>query len=462
VAARDDRESLAAKEDEFALEAAVCPSASRPERSMNNARCYLYDRRAPTGRRLAEPPPEPISEAELGWLWEGMRYPPEALATPDGRAVLVLNPGRRGGGAGPDFRDAVVVLDGVERRGDVELHLRASSFRGHGHDGDPAYARLALHVVYRADEGAETPLPGGGSAPVAAFAPWVERRAGDLRAWLAQPALWQEPCRSAGERLGDAAVSLALTAAGRERFAAARAGFARNLALQEQETVLWQALLEAIGYGGDRDGFRRLAVALSPMTVKTLVRSETGSDAAPVVEEALLAVAGLATREPWGMALPPPLSLPLAAVGRRPANRPERRLAAFARLYGRARGDFAAYARESVRAAVTPAALVAAWQVAARPGEKAALLGRARAQEIVVNVVLPFVAAVSPALAGAAVALLEALPALPPYGKTAFLERNLTGAGGKRRVRRALEQQGLLAFLKRWCSQGGCGRCPLS
>ena len=104
------------------------------------------------------------------------RFPPEALTTPDGRPVTVLNPGRRSSGPGPDFRDAIVSIDGAERRGDVELHVRASYFQDHGHLEDPAYAALALHVVYLADEGPETSLFGGGRAPVAALAPWLAQR----------------------------------------------------------------------------------------------------------------------------------------------------------------------------------------------------------------------------------------------------------------------------------------------
>ncbi len=92
---------------------------------------------------------DPLSEAELSTIWAGQKFPPEALSTPDGRCVRVLHPGRRVGGPGPDFRDAVVTVDGRERRGDVELHVRASAFRAHGHATDAAYARLALHVPPR-------------------------------------------------------------------------------------------------------------------------------------------------------------------------------------------------------------------------------------------------------------------------------------------------------------------------
>ncbi|HWO72595.1 MAG TPA: DUF2851 family protein, partial [Dehalococcoidia bacterium] len=60
--------------------------------------------------RLGEPPSEPLTEAELSLIWEGQRFPPEALRAVDGRAVEVVHPGRRGGVSGPDFLDAVVKL----------------------------------------------------------------------------------------------------------------------------------------------------------------------------------------------------------------------------------------------------------------------------------------------------------------------------------------------------------------
>jgi hypothetical protein len=89
------------------------------------------------------------------------------------------------------------------------------------------------------------------------------------------------------------------------------------------------------------------------------------------------------------------------------------------------------------------------------------LIGPERASEIVLNVVLPFVMT-RPSLAEKALSQLEKMKAQRPYGKTRFLERNLRRADGKRRLRTALEQQGLLALLADWWSQSGCGRCPLS
>ncbi len=240
------------------------PTSRKADRPRRRQALWPTSRQAyqPTGLVLREPPPDPISEAELSAIWAGQRYPPGALTWADGSAVGVVYPGRRGGGAGPDFRDAVVRIGGEERRGDVELHVRASYFLQHRHHFDPAYDGLVLHVVFADDAGGASPLPGGGRVPVAAFAPWVQARAADIAAWVARPPLWREPCADAAPRLGDAAVAAALRQSGVERFQARGRALERAVAAEGADEALWQALLETLGYGGDRDGFRRLARAL--------------------------------------------------------------------------------------------------------------------------------------------------------------------------------------------------------
>src|SRR5690606_18683341 len=167
---------------------------------------------------LAEAPPEPLTEAELSRIWAGQRYPHGALTLADGRSLRVLNPGRPGVGSGPDFLDAVLQIDGKTLRGDVELHVRGSWFQAHGHDTDPAYDGVVLHVVFRADDGVATRLHNGSLAPVAAFAPWFDNRRDELQRWLGAEALWQEPCQRAVWQLGEEYVRQRLRDAGLRRF----------------------------------------------------------------------------------------------------------------------------------------------------------------------------------------------------------------------------------------------------
>jgi Protein of unknown function (DUF2851) len=368
-------------------------------------------------------------KADLSLIWQGQRFPPEALTTADGRAVEVINPGRRGGGSGPDFIDAVVLLDGVERRGDVELHVRASSFHGHGHDADPAYDAVALHVVFRADE-TETRLFGGGLVPVAAFAPWLEGRSQELQSWLAAPEIWQEPCRGVSGRLGPGLVSQALEEADRLRFETRVVRMCEAIASAGADEALWRGLLDTLGVGGDRDGFRRLAQVL-PVSMAVQIED---------LAAALLYVAGLGPA-PDGetVELPPPMRPGLQSSGR-PANRPQVRLAGMAALLRRVQagpGDASAdalreMAMQSVAEAEGRNQLLMTWSVPPQ-------IGPARAQELVVNAVLPFAAARG--LREEALRLLSRLPASASYGKTAFLEANLRPEKG-RVARNALQSQG--------------------
>ena len=56
------------------------------------------------------------------------------------RRSCMLPGGRPGGSLGPDFTDAVVERDdGVVFCGDIEIHVRESDWRAHGHHKDPRY-----------------------------------------------------------------------------------------------------------------------------------------------------------------------------------------------------------------------------------------------------------------------------------------------------------------------------------
>ena len=407
---------------------------------------------------------DPISEAELSYIWQGQRYPPGALSAAAG-PVRVLFPGRRAGGPGPDYRDAVIEVAGRQYRGDVELHVRASGYLQHGHHLDPAYDGLVLHVVFEDDAEGWSPLPCGERVPVAAFAPWVRARSEDIAAWLTAPPLWREPCQGAAARLGGERVRAAVRAAAEARFRARAHLLGAAVAREGEGEALWQALLEALGYGGDRQGFVRLARALPAALLREVTRGAFDAEAEAGARSALLAVAGLgpAPVSPGaGLCLPPALSPPLRPARGRPANRPETRLAAAACLFVRLAPDLPSNALASVTAAEDARSLLAAWTVPARPGRGVAALGRARASELLLNAVLPFTAALRPDLLPRCLELAAGLPSLPPYGKTAFLEANLAPAPGRRPVQGALDQQGLLALHAEWCSRGGCGRCPLS
>jgi hypothetical protein len=86
-------------------------------------------------------------ELLLQKLWWRREFAATDVRTADGRGLSVIAPGRWNRLGGPDFKDAVLELDGQRLRGDVEVHLRAEDWVAHRHAHDPAYAGVVLHVV---------------------------------------------------------------------------------------------------------------------------------------------------------------------------------------------------------------------------------------------------------------------------------------------------------------------------
>ena len=140
-----------------------------------------------------------VSESLLARAWEWQALRQDRLLTGDGRRLRVVHPGRPNYDAGPDFSNAVLEMGGEVVKGDVELHLRTSQWRAHGHHRDPRFNTVVLHVVLWDDE-APTPLQSGGKAPVLAVHGCLSRPLEQLQHRV-NPV--QEPCRGWVERWGD-------------------------------------------------------------------------------------------------------------------------------------------------------------------------------------------------------------------------------------------------------------------
>lgn len=81
----------------------------------------------------------------------------------DGADIEVIDPGVHNHDSGPDFFNSKLKINGVEWVGNVEIHVKASDWFRHGHDQDPAYENVILHVVGLSDKrvtrGDGTPIP---------------------------------------------------------------------------------------------------------------------------------------------------------------------------------------------------------------------------------------------------------------------------------------------------------------
>lgn len=92
-----------------------------------------------------------LKEHHLHDVWRRQSFPSDALLSADGQPLVVLNPGSPNHDGGPDFRNAKVRIAGTLYHGDIEIHLHVAEWLRHGHQNDPAYNRVILHVVLEGD-----------------------------------------------------------------------------------------------------------------------------------------------------------------------------------------------------------------------------------------------------------------------------------------------------------------------
>lgn len=388
------------------------------------------------------------AESELGARWAmGVRGP---LRLEDGRALRIVFPGVPGGMSGPDFRGAILEAGGDLLRGDVELHLRASGWRSHGHHLDDAYARVVLHVAAWNDAGKTATLHAGGRAiPLL-----ILRPAGQG----VFPPPFTPPCALAVARGEDPAPALRRLGQRRLRMKAARA--AQIAAAAGPGQALYQLLLETLGGSANRVPFAALArqLPLAPL----IERGQPGGGRCGGEGKREDEGEGSGARGSPASVSSPPLSriyaaelkgaaarLVLRRAGLRPMAAPGRRLDGA--------GELLSW--------LWPGGASPSWPEALRdPIEKlpgVPGLGRASLIECLGNAVLPVALASEAWTEAETLASWEVLPSPGTYGKLRRLEGWLGGAGAKPFASAGTLQGGLLLHAD-YCTKGMCGRCPLS
>ena len=342
------------------------------------------------------PARRPIPERLLARLW-GKRATRQAwFRTGAGRRLRVIYPGRASAAAGPDFRDALLAVEGMGLvRGDVEIHVNQRDWERHGHSGDPNYNGVVLHAVLEA-ESSTTQLRSGGQAPVVSLAPLLEEV--DSPENDSNSGLWAVlrlrgyPQPGTPARMGEL-----LDRAGVDRFLARSAHFRKFLLELGPEQTLYEGLMEGLGYRYNQKTFLKLAAAAPYAILERAARREPRERRAAVLESWLIRLSGLSAQISNDLDTP----LPRAGFGTpldggewhcfrvRPSNHPRRRIAGAAGLLDR-------FLEEGLTTGLLratgdgPRQLTLALMVTGGSGQKPTFIGPGRAADLAVNVVLPF------------------------------------------------------------------------
>lgn len=95
------------------------------------------------------------------WLYRTFCSPvllKQPLHTTDNQTVTIVDSGRINFDNGPDIRNAVLDIDGIVQKGDIEFHLTAEDWFRHGHHEDRRYGKLILHVLWDAPQAIDPSL----------------------------------------------------------------------------------------------------------------------------------------------------------------------------------------------------------------------------------------------------------------------------------------------------------------
>lgn len=441
-----------------------------------------------TRKRIALP------EKQVALAWQ--QVVGKELTTVEGERIVVLYPGMGNGDRGPDFRHAVITNGYHLTQGDIEVHRRSSDWYRHRHHCDIEYNNVILHVVMHHDCDPTTPLQSGKTVPVLCLA----------QALQYQPYLLphQLPCFQILDHLDKQTLAGLLNFAGEQRFKHKAMHFQAQMVglahKEEAEQVLFRGIMRALGYARNTKPFEELAD-------RTPLSSIERRNGLMLKQALLLGTAGLLpSQRPVRNIAAERQVLELErlwhSAGREPNtmkesdwnlshiypnNSPVRRIIALSYLLERysegsppLQGRSLASLLQLAEEAVPPRGHHLLENGLAVVGDEywcnhfdfdagsrtktSRLLGNSKANEIAVNVLLPFVFARGrmvnePESMKKAMELYHSYPKLAENELTRHMAKQLCleQIGGFS----ACHQQGLIHIFKNYCREGACSQCPL-
>ncbi|MFH1226741.1 MAG: DUF2851 family protein [Planctomycetota bacterium] len=458
---------------------------------------------------------EGITERFVQYLWAEQEPRNIKYKTLDGKIIEVISPGFWNARKGPDFTVARVRIGGKTYSGDVEIHLYASDWYGHKHHLDKAYDNTILHVAFWQDAaGSSVKNSSGKIIPQLVLSPFLSARMEEMEKLLEFIPETMDNYRSAGaglcyERIkgGGSLAQELLEMAGQARLLAK----IRSLGPggTDLDNVLYRGMMRAMGYRNNQEPFSALARAVGIKVIKRCIGSYRPDEYPLVIQAALLKSAGLVknirslTADAETTAyldildsiianlpeLPVAENLKWDFGGTRPANYPHRRIAGISHILAGQLG-FGSSLSDSIIGLFRARAPVSAkidslrgifsvgpqgyWSYrssfSSRPFTRPlALVGADRADEIIVNIIIPFMLLYSRRNKddNLARSVTEFYCAFPPLADNYIIEFMRYRMFKEDTVRyqgvvdTALRQQGLLQVFNDFCRKGSeeCDSC---
>lgn len=460
----------------------------------------------PRDRYLPFRPPK-LSEHLIHLLWRNGLYDKSALKTTSGLPLKIVSAGRFNRAAGPDFKNAVIIAGGERLIGDVEIHKNAREWLEHKHDRSPLYNNTVLHVCLEHGQNTPPARTKKGKVPhELELGLYMRHPIEELHEELesaqapvtSRPA--DAPCRTLLAKMDPADIARLLDLVGDGRMLIKSNRVIDRLEKGDAEQVLHELIAEYLGYARFTAQFRALARAIGKKEIGQIISRNPALPPHICAQTVYFRLSGLAqggggemadyltmlervdcgdiqplfTRNDW----------PLAAC--RPANYPERRIAALSHIaaYGPSAKQYHAL-WESLPLPPDEKAVKAfvknilerftgisdpfwdfhySFTRHAKRAKK--LVGRDKALSLALDCLVPFLLAQcrrdnDTAMEQRLVAVYHALPPSASNAVVDYMARNMIGKENPFQARSVRHQQALLQLYKDFCHRApaGCEGC---
>ncbi|MCD6329140.1 MAG: DUF2851 family protein, partial [Candidatus Cloacimonetes bacterium] len=215
-----------------------------------------------------------IAENFLYHIWDEQHLK-DTICTVDGTKIEILFQGKWNTDAGPDFVNSIILFDGKKLQGDVEIHKHEYDWKAHNHHEDKNYNNVILHVVFSNDQNAEfTISENGNKIPILELQTNLDQQIDKLWNRYGQKPFdtsQQETieCLLVKDLRDINSLKNILFNLGKERFFKKCKRFSAELYNSDFNHILYEGIIEALGYGKNKIPFFKLAKLLPFQKLKT-------------------------------------------------------------------------------------------------------------------------------------------------------------------------------------------------
>jgi hypothetical protein len=434
-------------------------------------------------------PRQTLSQPEkyLYKIWLNKDFQLEHLKTNSGKNISIIKTGFRNESEGPDFLNAMIMLDNELMNGDIEIHIQNNDWYLHGHDTDENYDNVVLHVIQEETEEKFITKNNGRKTEVLCL---------PVKKELLRAAKF--PCREwPPVKFKDFQPVI-------EKYAGKR--FQRKTLIARKELLQYQpeqyffiGLLDVMGYSKNRTPMKNIAKQLELEKLYEIIRQVDKDERLLLTEVILLGISGMlsndykkyfgndhyfeALRQHWAKVLnryhfqeQKENKFHFAAI--RPQNHPHKRLVALAQIinniYPRKPGQFCLNTLFSGRN--TESILAILKEKFQQPAgmwknhplfsshRSRVLIGDARLMDFITNIMLPFARALSSILkneqnADYCIEINKQIPVGAMPGKIKELLNNLNIPA--KEIKSNYLLQGCIEYNRLFCDLELCNMCLL-